>query len=294
MAGVGLSEEARETGLRALVHRRDNPNYVAIAEQQAIMFESGRWIRRARIGLVLFLGSLIPEVERKRRRALEKRERVLRDLRAEVERNAHEATAHQEAPAGSGPTDAAQAAPAEDEANNAGESSRADANVARITSSLLENSRANTPDPVQPPAEEVGEQAPADANEPEAAARFEIADNAAHGEPAEPVDDEGFFINEPIHPPADDTSADHHLRRRTTPTDARASDENHELPAESTAHILDTPPQHAQQDPAQGMPDPNVARFEEEADAIESEQRALLAEPDDDEEQHREGDEVDV
>lgn len=107
VAAIGLAEEARELGLvprsiagRPIVNptaaRRPNPNdRIAIAAQAR-----RRAIRTAMVAVVLFFGTLFPEVEKKRKRALEKRERLLAQRRVARERKAAlaaEGEAHMEA-----------------------------------------------------------------------------------------------------------------------------------------------------------------------------------------------------
>jgi hypothetical protein len=72
VAGIGLMAEAREMGLTS---RRAPSLQPGTATQRM----DGAWGRRRRAlftGVVLFVATLVPEVEKRRRRALEKRERI--------------------------------------------------------------------------------------------------------------------------------------------------------------------------------------------------------------------------
>jgi hypothetical protein len=89
IAGVGLAAEAREMGLI-----RD-PNHVGSLSRRlppdppprTLQGRARRAFRRTLVGFVLFIGTLVPDVEKRRRRLLEKRERVRAQV-AESERNA--------------------------------------------------------------------------------------------------------------------------------------------------------------------------------------------------------------
>lgn len=94
IATIGLVEEAHELGLAPRtvagrhvpfpthpippVGRRDRIGRAAQVRRRAI--------RTAFVAFVLFFGTLIPEVERKRKRALEKRDRLLAEKRVQRER----------------------------------------------------------------------------------------------------------------------------------------------------------------------------------------------------------------
>lgn len=169
-AGVSLAAEAKETGLRALLFRRDNCGLTASGlERYTTVRDEARWIRRLRTGIVLFFGTLIPEVERKRRRALEKRERVLRELKAECEKQEAELAEalikwREETGKQSVLDDNSPSEEEEDESGGSDETSdptaptgnaaqAGDIRTARVVNSLLdENSRAPTPD-IQAPRE---------------------------------------------------------------------------------------------------------------------------------------------
>ncbi|ORY86680.1 hypothetical protein BCR35DRAFT_324552 [Leucosporidium creatinivorum] len=98
IATVGLVEEAHELGLapRTVAGRQvpqpippPHPNdRVGLARQAR-----RRAVRTAMVAVVLFFGTLSPEVERKRKRALEKRERLLAEKRVQRERQAAERAA---------------------------------------------------------------------------------------------------------------------------------------------------------------------------------------------------------
>lgn len=98
IATVGLVEEAHELGLapRTVAGRQvpqptppPHPNdRIGLARQAR-----RRAIRTAMVAVVLFFGTLSPEVERKRKRALEKRERLLAEKRVQRERVAAERAA---------------------------------------------------------------------------------------------------------------------------------------------------------------------------------------------------------
>lgn len=98
IAAIGLAEEARELGLvprliagrpvahapaQAVVHRNDRAGLAAQARKRAF--------RTALVAVVLFFGTLSPEVEKKRKRALEKRERLLAQRRVAREKKAEAA-----------------------------------------------------------------------------------------------------------------------------------------------------------------------------------------------------------
>ncbi|BGP42404.1 hypothetical protein JCM10450v2_006498 [Rhodotorula kratochvilovae] len=80
LAAVGLVHEARELGLqpRFIAGRPVPPPRAGAAGEGRVR----RALRTVATGVVLFVGTLSPEVERKRRRALEKRERLLAERRA--------------------------------------------------------------------------------------------------------------------------------------------------------------------------------------------------------------------
>lgn len=162
LAGVSLAVESRETGLRALLHRRDNCGLTpASVEKYTTIRDEQRWVRRLRTGIVLFFGSLIPDVERKRRRALEKRDRVLREIRAQCEKQEaelaealikfRETTGKQDVSEGTDLEDQVQESSDSEQPTDSRASSRdinkaGDLRTARVVHSLLENSRASTPD----------------------------------------------------------------------------------------------------------------------------------------------------
>ncbi|GAA5961773.1 hypothetical protein JCM3765_004066 [Sporobolomyces pararoseus] len=96
LAAVGLVEEARELGLspRYIAGRPISPAnrmpYVPLSQLSRWERHKSEARRLGRIvwtGFVLFLGTLIPEVERKRKKALEKRERLLLDKKVRWERD---------------------------------------------------------------------------------------------------------------------------------------------------------------------------------------------------------------
>ncbi|KAM0747703.1 hypothetical protein T439DRAFT_359476 [Meredithblackwellia eburnea MCA 4105] len=95
VAAIGLASEARELGLvpRSIAGRPVSPSSNATANQQQQQLDSPRRraLRTAMVAIVLFFGTLSPEVEKKRKRALEKRERLLRERRERGERKALEA-----------------------------------------------------------------------------------------------------------------------------------------------------------------------------------------------------------
>lgn len=111
IAAIGLASEARELGLvprsiagRPIVNpprRAPNPNDRSGASADS----RRRALRTAVVGLVLFFGTLSPEIERKRKRALEKRERLLvqRKITRERKRAAAEAAARDAAAGVGGP-----------------------------------------------------------------------------------------------------------------------------------------------------------------------------------------------
>ncbi|GAA6022590.1 hypothetical protein JCM10207_003916 [Rhodosporidiobolus poonsookiae] len=89
IAAVGLVAEARELGLqprfiagRPIAPAGPPPRTPAERSREALR----RAARNVLVGVVLFFGTLSPEVERKRKRALEKRERLLRERREARER----------------------------------------------------------------------------------------------------------------------------------------------------------------------------------------------------------------
>ncbi|GAA5863271.1 hypothetical protein JCM8547_002884 [Rhodosporidiobolus lusitaniae] len=89
IAALGLVSEARELGLqprfiagRPIPPAPPPPRTPAERQREALK----RALRNVLVGVVLFFGTLSPEVEKKRRRALEKRERLLRERRAAQER----------------------------------------------------------------------------------------------------------------------------------------------------------------------------------------------------------------
>ncbi|KAL8277183.1 hypothetical protein RQP46_010431 [Phenoliferia psychrophenolica] len=86
IAAIGLAEEARELGLvpRSIAGRP----VVAPLHHQPRPDQRRRAWRTALVALVLFFGTLSPEVEKKRKRALEKRERLLAARRVAKERKA--------------------------------------------------------------------------------------------------------------------------------------------------------------------------------------------------------------
>lgn len=99
IAAIGLAAEARELGLipRSIAGRPvvnppqpiRNPNdRIGLAREAR-----ARAMRTAMVGVVLFFGTLLPEVEKKRRRALEKRERLLESRRVNRARRAAVAAA---------------------------------------------------------------------------------------------------------------------------------------------------------------------------------------------------------
>lgn len=85
IAAVGLAEEARELGLvpRSIAGRpvtNPSPQYQPVAPNDRIGLARQarrRAFRTAMIAIVLFFGTLSPEVERKRKRALDKRDKLL-------------------------------------------------------------------------------------------------------------------------------------------------------------------------------------------------------------------------
>lgn len=213
VAGVGLSAEARETGLRALLHRRDNLGLTeANVERYTTPVDESRWMQRLRTSVVLLFGSLIPEVERKRRRALEKRDRVLRELKAECEKQEKE-LADLLAKAEAEEMDNASTTAEPDHGTNRPLSrdltmaSAGDTNTANIVNSLLDTSRAATPDPQpaaaveerlrnirqRPPAE--AEEGPAEPQPQEAFVDF-MADEPGQ-EQDQPNFREGRRVNNP-------------------------------------------------------------------------------------------------
>lgn len=101
VAAIGLASEARELGLipRSIAGRPitnppppltvRNPN-----DRMGLARDArARAVRTAMVGVVLFFGTLLPEVEKKRRRALEKRERLLETRRISRARRAAAAVA---------------------------------------------------------------------------------------------------------------------------------------------------------------------------------------------------------
>ncbi|GAA6015888.1 hypothetical protein JCM11491_007226 [Sporobolomyces phaffii] len=95
LAAVGLVSEARELGLspryiagRPIASARARPS-VARADQtrwDRHRVELRRLARIVWIGAVLFVATLVPEIERKRKKALEKRERLLAEKKVRWER----------------------------------------------------------------------------------------------------------------------------------------------------------------------------------------------------------------
>lgn len=84
IAAVGLVSEARELGLsprfiagRPIAPAPPPPRTAAEKRYEAVK----RVVRNVGVAVVLFVGTLSPEVERKRKRALEKRERLLAERR---------------------------------------------------------------------------------------------------------------------------------------------------------------------------------------------------------------------
>lgn len=106
IAAIGLAAEARELGLipRSIAGRpvvnppvpARNPNDLIGVARDA----RARAVRTALVAVVLFFGTLLPEVEKKRRRALEKRERLLESRRVNRLRRAAVAAAAALGPAG--------------------------------------------------------------------------------------------------------------------------------------------------------------------------------------------------
>lgn len=96
VAAIGLADEARELGLvpRSIAGRpvtNPPPQYVRVNPNDRIGMARQarrRAIRTAIVAIVLFFGTLIPEVEKKRKRALEKRDRLLASRRASKLRRA--------------------------------------------------------------------------------------------------------------------------------------------------------------------------------------------------------------
>ncbi|KAK4047333.1 hypothetical protein OIV83_005511 [Microbotryomycetes sp. JL201] len=91
IATIGLVEEAHELGLapRTLAGRTVAPPIPPPGPRDRIgraRFARRKAIRTALIAVVLFFGTLVPEVERKRKRALEKRDRLLAERRVQRER----------------------------------------------------------------------------------------------------------------------------------------------------------------------------------------------------------------
>ncbi|GAA5995760.1 uncharacterized protein JCM10292_004730 [Rhodotorula paludigena] len=90
IAAVGLVAEARELGLsprfiagRPIPPAGPPPRTTAERRREALR----RALRNLAVAAVLFFGTLSPEVERKRRRALEKRERLLAERRVAQQQN---------------------------------------------------------------------------------------------------------------------------------------------------------------------------------------------------------------
>ncbi|GJN93435.1 hypothetical protein Rhopal_006491-T1 [Rhodotorula paludigena] len=90
IAAVGLVAEARELGLsprfiagRPIPPAGPPPRTAAERRREALR----RALRNVAVAAVLFFGTLSPEVERKRRRALEKRERLLAERRVAQQQN---------------------------------------------------------------------------------------------------------------------------------------------------------------------------------------------------------------
>ncbi|GAA5910849.1 hypothetical protein JCM6882_003443 [Rhodosporidiobolus microsporus] len=82
LAAVGLVAEARELGLQPrFIAGRPIPPAPATPPSPL-----RRALRNVWVGVVLFVGTLSPEVERKRKRALEKRERLVKERREARER----------------------------------------------------------------------------------------------------------------------------------------------------------------------------------------------------------------
>lgn len=83
IAAIGLAEEARELGLvpRSIAGRPVVNPPVGTRENR-----QKRALRTALVAIVLFFGTLSPEVEKKRKRALEKREKLLTQRKAARER----------------------------------------------------------------------------------------------------------------------------------------------------------------------------------------------------------------
>ncbi|EFP85475.2 uncharacterized protein PGTG_11831 [Puccinia graminis f. sp. tritici CRL 75-36-700-3] len=80
IAVVGLASEYRELGLHSIGERA----------MGASNLEYPRWyryLRNLKTGLVLFIGTLLPEIEKKRRKALEKRARILNLVIADAARD---------------------------------------------------------------------------------------------------------------------------------------------------------------------------------------------------------------
>ena len=80
IAVVGLASEYRELGLHSIGERA----------MGASNLEYPRWyryLRNLKTGLVLFVGTLLPEIEKKRRKALEKRARILNLVIADAARD---------------------------------------------------------------------------------------------------------------------------------------------------------------------------------------------------------------
>ncbi|GAA5900583.1 hypothetical protein JCM5296_005288 [Sporobolomyces johnsonii] len=115
IAAVGLVSEARELGLspryiagRPIPPAASSPAFLARATPaQRARYERIQRLRRAArniwVALVLFVGTLSPEVERKRKKALEKRERLLAEKRVKAAQEALRASVAVSPPASSAP-----------------------------------------------------------------------------------------------------------------------------------------------------------------------------------------------
>lgn len=87
IATIGLVDEAHELGLTP---RRLAGQPLPPPTPRARPTPARRALRTAMVAFVLFVGTLSPEVERKRRKAIEKRDRVLAERKAAAERAAAE------------------------------------------------------------------------------------------------------------------------------------------------------------------------------------------------------------